>query len=57
MTDTGTVVVGTSEYKTIKEVSFRKFGIDLINNWVTIKYERDNVKAAIINRPANERIS
>lgn len=55
MSDTGTVVVGKYgvsftgkkgsveiNYSTMKMVSFEKHGIDLYNNWVTIKYLREN---------------
>lgn len=58
MTDTGTVVVGTNEvsftgkkgsvdidYTTMQEVSFGKVGSDFLNNWVTIKYQRENVES------------
>ena len=58
MTDTGTVIVSSNcisfagekshvdiDYSKIQKVSFEKFGMDLINNWVTIKYERDNMES------------
>lgn len=58
MSDTGTVEVGTSgvsfagkkgsvdiKYTTMQMVSFGKVGSDFINNWVTIKYQRENVES------------
>ena len=58
MTDTGTVVVGTKgvafsgttgsvdiDYATMREVSFGNVGSDLINSWVTIRYQQGNAES------------